>query len=692
MRSTLWRAATSVADTPSRPNRWLAMKTYTLKRDTITKTGAPASASSIDPSLNEAQQQVVEAPDGPILVIAGAGSGKTRVLTARVAWLVQRGVPIDAIMLLTFTNRSAREMTERVERALGASLRGMAAGTFHSVGRRIVQEHAVTLGFPQQMSILDQEDAETLIQHAYEVVDPSLRKERRFPRATTLRQFFSRSVNTGRTLEDIILSEGPAFAHAIPAIYDILVEYQNRKLQRGLMDFDDLLVFWHRLLHEHPAVADNLSQRYRYILVDEYQDTNRLQAQIVDRLAQLHGNVLAVGDDHQSIYSFRGADHENILTFPDRFPDCQVYRLEENYRCTPQILGLANASIAHNAHQFPKTLFTRNPNGELPALIQCRNEEEEAAFVAQRILELRDDGVPLDKIAVLYRAHQHGVNVELEFRKRDIPYQLRSGLRFFERAHIKDVISFLRLVLNPRDDLSAYRIFRLCDGVGDVTARKLALLIAAYPSVSEAFSAPAFQQAVPKRAQATVDTLAQVLCAIDDASFRENPARAATRILDGFYASVVEARYDLPKNRLQDLESLRTLAERYNDTETFLMEIGLDPTLTASDLREGGDNDDGSVTMSTVHQAKGLEFHTVFVLSMVDERFPHGRSLFDANEYEEERRLFYVAITRAQKLLYLCRPLLGTLGREGYGTLRLSPFIQEIAQHQPPLIEAWSLA
>ena len=664
------------------------MKTYKLQRDALVAHGA----ADVDPLLNEEQRRVVEAPDGPMLVIAGAGTGKTRVLTARVAWLVQRGVAIDEIMLLTFTNRAAREMVERVERQLGVSLRGMAAGTFHSVGRRIIQDWSATLGFAERMMILDQEDAETLIQQCYDVVDEQSRKARRFPKAATLRAFFSRSINTSRSLEDVILEEGNTFAHAIAEIYDVFVEYQNRKLQRGLVDFDDLLVFWHRLLHEHPQVAERLSRKYRYILVDEYQDTNALQAQIVDRMAESHGNIMAVGDDYQSIYAFRGADHENILSFPDRHEGTQICWLQTNYRCTPEILHFANASIAKNTRQFRKVLRTDNAPGELPAVIKCRNEEEEAAFIAQRVLELRNDGVDFSKIAVLYRAHQHGVAVELEFRKRNIPYQLRSGLRFFERAHIKDVICFLRLVLNPRDDLSSYRVFRLCDGIGDVSARKLALLMSAYGSVTEAFSAHAFQSAIPKRAAASFERLAHVLARIDDAAMRGAPALAIAYILDHFYTQVVEARVDRPKQRLQDLESLNAVAERYHDAETFLAEIGLDPTLQASDLIDNGnDPEAGEVVLSTVHQAKGLEFHSVFVVSMVDERFPHGRSTFSAESYEEERRLFHVAVTRAQRELYLCRPLLGALGRDGWGTLRISPFLDEIALESPPLFESWTL-
>lgn len=664
------------------------MKTYKLKRDT------PSSAlsASIDPLLNPEQRQVVDAPDGPILVIAGAGSGKTRVLTARVASLVQRGVSVDQIMLLTFTNRAAREMTERVEMQLGESLRSMAAGTFHSVGRRILQDYGAVLGFPDRMMIIDQEDATTLINQCYDVVDETLRKQKRFPKAVTLRSFFSRSINTGRSLEDIVLEEAPAFSHALGPIYDIFVEYQNRKLQRGLVDFDDLLVFWHRLLHENDQVSKRLSEQYRYILVDEYQDTNRLQAEIVDKMAQSHGNVMAVGDDHQSIYAFRGANHENILTFPERHSGCQVFWLETNYRCTPQILALANASIANNRRQFKKSLRTDNPAGELPALIKCRNEEEESAFVAQRILELREDGVELRKMAVLYRAHTHAVQLELELKKRNIPYQLRSGIRFFERAHIKDVVCFLRLVLNPRDDLSAFRIFRMIDGIGEVSARKLATLMSAYTSVTEGLSADAFQRAVPKKAKEGMERIAHVLAALDDESMQSSPSLSISVVVEQFYAHFVETRFDLPKQRLQDLESLVQVAERYTDIDAFLVEVGLDPNLQSSSL-EGLPTPDesGEVILSTVHQAKGLEFHSVFILSMVDERFPHGRSMFTSDSYEEERRLFYVAVTRAQRELYLCRPLLGALGRDGWGTLRLSPFIEELQTHPTPLYETWTL-
>lgn len=661
-------------------------RTYRLRRDHEPGTRPTV---DVDTDLNEEQRAVVRAAEGATLVIAGAGTGKTRALTARVAQLVSQGVPIDQILLLTFTNRAAREMTRRVEKLLGQSMLGISSGTFHSIGRRWIQEFSATLGFPETCQIIDREDASTLLRQCYDVVPKEARRVRRFPKPRTILNTLSKSVNTHRTFEDVIMDEAPQFAELIPALYDILVAYQEAKVERGLLDFDDLLIYSHRLLTEFPEIAERISGRYKHVLVDEYQDTNLLQAEIVDRVSAVHGNLTVVGDDHQSIYAFRGAVHDNILNFGERHPDCETFYLTENYRSSPQILRMANLSIAKNTRQYKKTLKTRLPASPLPALINARDQSEEAMFVAQRIMELNEEDIPLSKIAVLYRAHSHVAHLEVELNKRGVPYVLRSGRRLFERAHIKDVLCFLRLSLNPRDDLAASRVLQMCEGIGNITATKVGTMLGAYETITEGLNADVVQTAIPRRAQEDFDRLKRALEHIDRPAAHNHVADSIERVIDDFYRDIVNAKYDLPQNRLQDLDTLIELSAGYEDYQEFLNALALDSDLTGRDILKREDGE--AVILSSVHQAKGLEFHTVFILSMNEEKFPIGPAMFDLDELEEERRLFYVAITRAQRGLYLCRPLVGPLSRQQFGPLRLSPFLVEIADSDPPLFESWSL-
>lgn len=662
-------------------------KTYRLKRDVVYIDTADVAQ---DPSLNDEQRAVVTAPMGVNLVIAGAGTGKTRALTYRVAKLLQMGVPMERIMLLTFTNRAAREMIERVEALVGYPIRDMAAGTFHRIGRRIVSEHAGRLGFPESIGILDQEDAELLLRHGVDAVALDARRRKLLPTSKRILWWLSKSINTGQSLEAIIAEESPRHLDVVTEIFDLVVAYQSAKLERGLLDFDDLLVFWHRLLTAGDTTSQAIASRYEHILVDEYQDSNHLQADIVDLMATAHGNLMVVGDDAQSIYGFRGAKHENILAFPQRHPRASTFYLEQNYRCSPQILDFANASIARNTRQFKKRLFTANPAGELPAVINCRNDREEALFVAQHVMTLVEEGVPLRDIGVLYRAHAHAAALEMELTKRGIPYIIRSGARFFEKAHIKDVLAFLRIVLSPRDDLASMRTLALCEGIGPTTARKIATLWSVYPSISAALSSDEIHAAVPRRAQASFATLANVLQELDHPGMRSNVAAALQLIVERMYGAILEQKYDRSDNRLKELETLVTLASDFDDYTALLHDTALDSELTGRDVVGRGDGD-GALVLSTVHQAKGLEFHAVFVLSVVEERFPAGPAMYHIDELEEERRLFYVATTRAQRSLFFCRPMIGAVSRSALGPLRASPFLIEIDGNDPPLFENWSL-
>src|SRR5712672_685608 len=442
---------------------------YTLQR-------APASTSvHIDyaTELNEQQLAAVTAPPGPILVIAGAGSGKTRTLTYRVAYLLENGIDPRNVLLLTFTNKAAREMLNRVANLLPVDASGLWGGTFHSVGNRILRRHSTALGYSSGFSIMDREDQKDLISTvvASAGIDP---KEIRFPKGDVLAEIFSFVVNTEMRLEALLAEKFPYFLPLLDKIQDVRDRYEKKKKTTNSVDFDDLLQKTLLMFQQHERIAEIYRRQFQFILVDEYQDTNKIQADLVDLLARDHRNVMVVGDDAQSIYSWRGANFQNILEFPKRYPDAQVFKIEMNYRSVPEILEVANQAIAANVQQFRKHLSaTRESKTLRPALVALNDGSEQAQFVAQRILELRDENVDLNDVAVLYRAHYHAVELQLEFSRRGIPYQITSGIRFFEQAHIKDVASFIRFVANPRDEVAFKRMVRLLPGIGGKIAENL---------------------------------------------------------------------------------------------------------------------------------------------------------------------------------------------------------------------------
>ena len=440
--------------------------------------------------LNPQQLAAVTAAPGPSLVIAGAGAGKTRTLTYRVAFLLEQGVPADRLLLLTFTNKAAKEMMRRVAELLGSDLSSLWGGTFHAVGNRILRRHADLLGFSRDFTILDREDAKDLINACLDSAKIDV-KATRFPKADVLGDIFSLAVNTGRTPRQVLEQQYDYFSALAPQIEELQRRYAERKRATGVMDFDDLLALWLRLLQEHAEVRELYQRRFQFILVDEYQDTNRLQSELIDLLAARHHNVMVVGDDSQSIYSWRGANFQNILRFPERYPGAKIYKIETNYRSTPEILRLANAAIAANVHQFAKQLAPARKSGPKPVLVTCNDAVEQAAFVAQRVLELRDEGLNLGEMAVLYRSHFHALEIQLELTRRNIPFSITSGIRFFEQAHIKDMAAYLKLVCNPRDELAFKRLARMLPGIGGKTAEKLwALFSAAASRLPDASDVP----------------------------------------------------------------------------------------------------------------------------------------------------------------------------------------------------------
>ncbi|HSM93957.1 MAG TPA: ATP-dependent helicase [Anaeromyxobacteraceae bacterium] len=642
--------------------------------------------------LNEEQIAVVEAGDGPILVVAGAGSGKTRTLTWRVARLLHDGVAPESLLLLTFTNKAAREMLRRVEEVARVDTRRITGGTFHHVAHQVLREHGEQLGYQRGYSILDREDSRDVMSAA--ISDCGLAVgARRFPKADVLIDLVSMAVNTQTPLVDVLAERRPQFLPLGDDVLRVARRYAERKHELNAMDFDDLLLNWKILLAEREPVRRVLAERFRHVLVDEYQDTNRLQGDVVDLLVQDHRSLCVVGDDAQSIYSFRGAHFANILEFEKRYPDARRYALTINYRSTPQVLALANASIAANVRQFEKELRSVRPDGTLPAVVPCREVQQQAAFVAQRVLELRDEGIPLPEIAVLYRAHHHSMEIQFELARRGIPFVVRSGVRFFEAAHVKDVLAHLRFARNPGDELALKRCMRLTAGVGTATAEAVWMAFSArrrrgQGSVDELLS-PEVASQVPPRGRAGYRRLVELLRALTRRPTSELPGEAIERVLEGGYEEYLRAEFLNADSRVEDIRQLAEYARGYEDTEAFLAEVALLAELSAETVSEGGETDEKMI-LSSVHQAKGLEWRAVFVVWLADGRFPSAQALRDRDGEEEERRLFYVACTRAKDELYLTYPLVAAPRDRERVVMKASRFLEELPP-EPDLYERWQL-
>ena len=634
-------------------------------------------------ALNPEQLAVVMHPGGPMLVLAGAGSGKTRTVVYRVARLLEDGVEPSSILMLTFTNRAAREMLTRVETLLGRDASRVMGGTFHSVGNRILRRYGERLGYPSNYGILDREDAQELMGQAASDVLPQV-PDKRLPGAAVLLEVYSFVINTGRSLEEVVSWKYPQFLTDQEFMQAVFRRYLERKRQAHLMDYDDLLLNWLLLLRQHPEVRQALATRFRHILVDEYQDTNKLQAEIVDLMLGAERNLMVVGDDAQSIYAFRGAEYANILTFPQRYPDCTVFHLNTNYRSLPPILELANASIAHNQKQFPKHLQPVRQGGEKPAVVAAPSPELQAAFVAQRILQLLDEGVPLGEIGVLYRNHSHSLELEVELTRRSIPYEVRSGLRFFEQRHVKDVLAHLRFVANPRDEVAFFRMAKLRPRLGQ---RLVARVWEAFHTSPEPLTA--FLQLDPASLslpQAAAHSLQELQGLVGKLTrLQQRPGEMIREVLASGYREYVRSQLDNAASRLDDLEQLAIFADGYDSLPAFLDEVTLMNELSGEDVA-ALEGERERVTLSTVHQAKGLEWRVVFVIWLSEGRFPTAR----AEDVEEERRLFYVACTRAKDELYLCYPL---VARDRYRMdiiTEPSRFLQELPEelYQRLLVEA----
>ena len=640
--------------------------------------------------LNDSQRAAVTALPGAALVIAGAGSGKTRTLTYRVAYLLEQGVPADRILLLTFTNKAALEMMDRVTDLIGRDMSELWGGTFHSIGYRILRRHAEALGFTRSFTIQDREDAKGLINACIAEAEIDV-KATRFPKPDVVGDIGSLAINKQTDVREIIEDRYPWFEQLAEQIIDVLVRYTKRKRDNGLMDFDDLLVLWLRLLKDHVDICELYQKRFQFILVDEYQDTNQLQAELIDLLGERFKNVMVVGDDSQSIYSWRGANFQNILEFPSRYSGAQVYKIETNYRSTPQILELANAAITANTQQFSKELTAARAAGEMPARVVCGAADEQAAFVAQRALELREEGIELNDMAVLYRSHFHALELQLELTRRNIPFSITSGIRFFEQAHIKDVTAYLRWLANPRDEQAFKRIVQMLPGVGGKTAFKLwdQFLASHAP---DRLLAECLQRciSVPKKAKVPWAQLSATISQLQSEPVAGDAGQMIELIVEAGYSDHVEANYDKVPQRLDDLEQLAVFARQYESLETFLAELALLTNVEAEQDRAATD-DTEQLNLSTIHQAKGLEFKVVFVIMLCDGLFPSNRSLDSIEGEEEERRLFYVAITRAKDELYLSYPMIRTVAAGSAADMMQQPsrFLGEIPDE---LVNEWKLS
>jgi len=626
-------------------------------------------------SLNPQQLEAVTAGEGPILVIAGAGSGKTRTITYRVAWLLDSGVNPERILLVTFTNKAAREMLHRIEHLLSSEVRRIWGGTFHHIGNLILRRYAHLLGYNNNYTIVDREDSRDLLDLCLTDLKIDCKK-RRFPKSDVLSDIISLATNTGQKIKQVVKRKYPFFESQLDDIERVLRQYQIRKKELNLMDFDDLLFNWKKLFLEHPEVKQLYSENFLHILVDEYQDTNKLQGEIIDLMASYHRNLMVVGDDSQSIYSFRGANFANIIDFPRRYPDTRIFKLEINYRSTPQILYLTNFVIAANKRQFPKTLRPVKKGDLKPVVVPLRNVNQQAEFVAERILELRDEGKNLKDIAVLYRSHYHCLELQMELTRRGIPFVVRSGLRFFERAHIKDITAYLKILANPRDELSWKRLLKMLRGVGNVTADKIWKNISSSKELLERIKSKEILSLFPRRVSPDWSKFINIISSLQDSSLQKNPGGMIQFILQQGYRDYLKANYSDYEERIEDLNQLASFARDYSSLRSFLSELALLGSVESETVLTGGDEDE-CVVLSTVHQAKGLEWQVVFIIWLADGRFPAAKSLGKDENLEEERRLLYVATTRAKEELYLCYPIIGGNWRQAI-LMKPSRFLKEI--------------
>lgn len=625
-------------------------------------------------ALNPQQHAAATAGKGPLLIVAGAGTGKTRTLIYRLAYLVETGTRPEQIVLLTFTRRAADDMTARAASLLDGRCEKVQGGTFHAFCLQVLRRHAPALNLPRNFTVLDAADAADVLSVLRARGDYGSGEER-FPQKKTLYNMFSAATNRDESLHEVLSQRYPQYTGHINDLKTLQTEYRQYKQAHGMLDFDDLLERTLELFDKDDQIRQQVAGRCRHVLVDEYQDTNALQAELVKQFASVHGNVTVVGDDAQSIYRFRGADFRNIFRFPDEFSNAEVLKLEQNYRSTQPILDLANHVIQQADRSYEKTLFTEKTDGELPAVVPAADGEMESRFVAQMIMRLREDGVPLNDIAVLFRSGHNAYDLEVELNRRNIPFVKYGGLKLNEAAHIKDVLAHLKVAENPQDAASWNRILQLLHGIGPKTARDLiewATEVAEDPFVASdggPFSA---------RYIAALKDLFGTLRAIRDPDV---PVIEQVETVLDYYQPILEKEYsdDYPK-REPDLDHLAGLAANYESRQRFLSSLALDPIELTALEQEAAEDDEPPLVLSTIHSAKGLEFHTVFLIRALDGTIPSRHALREDGGVDEELRLFYVAITRAEENLFLSYPM--TQYRRSYGEYMTDPsrFIDDVPE------------
>ncbi|RAP29548.1 hypothetical protein DID76_03945 [Candidatus Marinamargulisbacteria bacterium SCGC AG-414-C22] len=598
--------------------------------------------------LNDQQAEAVFFGDGPLLLIAGAGSGKTKTLVHRVARLIHDGVAPEQILLLTFTRKAAEEMLTRAANILDDRCANVSGGTFHAFAHLALRKYASYIGFDPEFTIMDRGDSEDLIQR--------IRKEKglaqgdkRFPKKGTITSVIGKAINTNKSIEHVLGADYPQFLPFTEEIQQIAIAYEHQKRDMHVMDYDDLLVKLVELLTKNPDIQQKFRAFYRYILVDEYQDTNSIQANLIKSLINDQQNIMVVGDDSQSIYSFRGAHFENIMQFPTLFPAAKIIKLEQNYRSTQPILKLTNAVIERARNKFTKHLFSTNESNIKPKLIETDSDNEQSSFISKKILELREEGIPLSKIAILMRSGWHSNDLELELKSANIPFVKMGGFKFIETSHIKDVVCYFRVLYNPSDIISWNRLLLMFEGCGPGAAKKITDDI----KQNKQDLSLVLPKHINKKYTKQLQTLLQFICT---PNLKQAAPKDILSIIYKVYAEQFKLKYDDFQKRQSDLDSFEGICERFESLEKLLTEMSLDPPTESQVDTIPGDNEDEKLCLSTIHSAKGLEWHTVFLLSAVDGYLPSFQSLGDLGQLEEERRLMYVALTRAEQELFIMKP------------------------------------
>lgn len=628
--------------------------------------------------LNKTQFEAASAIEGSYLVIAGAGTGKTRTLVYRVSRLIEMGYDPRSILLLTFTRKAAREMMNRATELLDNRCSKINGGTFHSFANLTLRRYSKAIGLDANFIILDQGDSEDVINLIRGQMNIAKLKKR-FPNKQTILRVISLSLNTSLSIENILFKNYPHFSEHLEKVLEIKEKYEKYKFANSLLDYDDLLVYLRKFLTERSDIAKNVLSNIKFIMVDEYQDTNKLQADIVKALATMNQNVMVVGDDSQSIYSFRGANFKNIMDFPKLFENTKLIKLEENYRSTKEILNFANHLLEFAVEKYPKELYTNISNGELPAIVSATTDNMQSRFIVERILELREEGIPLDEIAVLFRSSYHSFNLEIELNKANIPYLKFGGMKFVETAHVKDALAFLRISINPKDFVSWYRILLLHEGIGPKRAQIIMEEIADI-DINKMNTSSDFSK------NKLLEKIIPLLKIIQNLNKSYKLPADKFDLIYSYYTPLFKKKYDDFNKRKKDLDALINISSNYDNTSTFLADMALEPPQdSVLDVGEE-DKENEQLTLSTIHSAKGLEWHSVFVIHAMDGFFPAAQSFDSQESLEEERRLMYVAVTRAKQNLHISYPTNIFDRYNGFTLAKPSRFISGVSDE---LVDEW---